>query len=125
MELEEINKLTERIIGCAIEVHRALGPGMLESIYEAALCMELSRAGLSFKKEVMIPVIYKGVKLGEQRIDLLVEDEVILELKSVERMDPVFDAQLLGYLRMAQKKVGLLINFNEKMLKHGISRMVL
>ena len=125
MELDEINKLTERIIGCAIEVHRALGPGLLESLYEAALCVELTKAGLSFRKEVVVPVQYKGIKIGEQRIDLLVEDEVVVELKAVDRMDSVFEAQVLSYLRITGKRVGLLLNFNSRALRQGIKRLIL
>ena len=124
MELKEINKLTERIIGCAIEVHKTLGPGLLESIYEAALCMEMSKAGLKFKKQVVMPVVYKGVKIGEQRIDVLVENEVIVELKSVTRMDPLFEAQTLSYLKLANKRVGLIINFNSDVLKRGVKRLI-
>ena len=124
MELKEINKLTERIIGCAIEVHKNLGPGLVESIYETALCMEMSKAGLQFKKQVVMPVEYKGVKIGEQRIDVMVEDEVILELKSSEGIDPLFEAQTLSYLRVAKKRVGLIINFNTDVLKRGVKRMI-
>jgi GxxExxY protein len=117
--------LTERIIGCAIEVHRVLGPGLLESTYESALCIELGDAGLSFKRQVILPVTYKGREIGEYRLDLLVEDTVIVEIKSVERLDPVFDAQLLTYLRVTGKAVGLLINFNSRLVKDGIKRLVL
>lgn len=109
--LDEINKITERIIGCAIEVHRQLGPGLLESTYESALCVEFESAGVSFKRQVPYPVLYKGHSLGEYRVDLIVEDKVIVELKSVERLDPVFEAQVLTYLKVTGKKVGLLFNF--------------
>jgi GxxExxY protein len=124
VEIGKINKVTERIIGCAIEVHRTLGPGLLEALYANALCVELSKAGLKFGKEVAIPVWYKGTKIGEQRIDLLVEDEVIVELKAVDKMDRLFEAQLLSYLRVAGKRVGLLINFNSLTLRRGIRRMI-
>ena len=117
--------LTGKIIGCAIEVHRNLGPGLLESIYEAALAIELSAAGLGFARQVPVCVCYKGEAIGEHRLDLLVEDTVVVEIKSVERHDPVFEAQVLTYLRISGKSVGLLINFNTRLLKEGIRRFVL
>ena len=123
--MEKLNILTEKIIGCAIEVHRNLGPGLLESIYEKALCYEFGAIGLRYKNQVVIPIIYKGVNLGEHRIDLLVEDEIIVELKAVDRNDPLFVAQLLSYLRLAHKKLGLLINFNVPVLRKGIKRIIL
>jgi len=123
MRLEEINKITERIIGCGIEVHRHLGPGMLESVYSGAMCVEMTSAGLKFRQEVVLPVMYKGVEVGKQRIDLLVEDEVIVELKSVEEMNVLFEAQLLGYLKMSGKRVGLLMNFNATTMRDGIKRL--
>lgn len=95
--MDAINQLTERIIGCAIEVHKTLGPGLLEAMYEEALCIELTDSGLRYQRQVAIPALYKGRKVGEYRIDLLVEDAVIVELKSVERFDPVFEAQILTY----------------------------
>ncbi len=122
---EKINAVTEKIIGCAIEVHRHLGPGLLESIYEEALIIEFELTGLRCKRQVIIPVIYKGRTIGEHRLDLLVEDMVIVELKSVERTDPVFEAQLLTYLKLTGKKIGLLINFNNRLLKDGIQRLIL
>ncbi len=122
MDEERLNHLTEQIIGCAIEVHRHLGPGLLESIYESALCIELGMAGLAYAAQYSVPVIYKGHRLGEHRLDILVEDEIIVEIKSVERMDPVFEAQILSYLRMTKKPIGLLINFNSRLLKDGIRR---
>jgi GxxExxY protein len=123
--MSEINRLTERIIGCAIEVHRQLGPGLLEGTYELALCIELSDAGLKNERQVAVPVVYKGRDIGEYRLDIMVEDAVIVEIKSVERHDPVFEAQLLTYLKVTGKRVGLLINFNNRMLKDGIKRLVL
>jgi GxxExxY protein len=93
--MKEINKITEAIIGCAIEVHRQLGPGLSESVYETALCIELEAAGLHYERQVTFPVMYKGQKIGEYRVDLIVENLVIVELKSVERFDPVFEAQVL------------------------------
>ena len=125
VELDEVNKLTEKIIGCAIEVHRVLGPGLLESVYEEALYIEFSDAGLKFQRQVNIPAVYKGRQVGQYRVDMIVEDTVIIELKSVERYDPVFEAQILTYLRVTGKKVGLLINFNSKLLKSGIKRFIL
>ena len=125
VELSEINQLTERIIGCAIEVHRNLGPGLLESVYEAALCVELSEAGLSFRRQVIVPVLYKERRIGEHRIDLLVEDEVVVEVKGVEKMNPLFEAQLLSYLKVAKKRVGLLVNFNSGLLRDGVKRLIL
>lgn len=119
------DKLTERIIGCAIEVHRQLGPGLLESTYEAALCIEFDDVSLAYKRQHIAPVLYKGRMIGEYRLDLIVEDAVVVEIKSVERLDPVFEAQILTYLKVTGKRVGLLINFNTRMLKMGIKRFVL
>ena len=123
--MDDINRLTERIIGCAIEVHRQLGPGLLEGTYELALCVELSDTGLKHERQVLVPIVYKGRDIGEYRLDLIVEDTVIVEIKSVERHDPVFEAQLLTYLRVTGKRVGLLINFNNRMLKNGVKRLML
>lgn len=119
---EELNRLTERIIGCAIEVHRHLGPGLLEAVYEAALCAELDLTGLSYQRQAVYPIAYKGRPIGEHRLDLLVDDTVIVELKSVDRWDPLFEAQVLSYLRATGKPLGLLINFNSRLLKQGIHR---
>ncbi len=117
--------LTRKIIACAIEVHKKLGPGLLEKLYKEAMTIELELNGLKAQKNVQVPVEYKGKPIGDYFIDLLVEDAVILELKSVERHDPVFEAQILSYMRLTSKKVGLLINFNSKMVKDGIKRFVL
>jgi len=117
--------LTRKIIACAIEVHRRLGPGLLEKLYKEAMVIEMGLNGLKVEKNVKIPVEYKGNSIGEYFIDLLVEDTVILELKSVERHDPIFEAQILSYMKLTGKKVGLLINFNSKMVKDGIKRFVL
>jgi GxxExxY protein len=122
MEEAELNRLTERIIGCAIEVHRQLGPGLLESVYESAMCIELDLAGLVYERQKVVPVVYKGHLIGEHRLDLLVEDTVVVELKSVERFDPVFQAQVLSYLKLTGKPVGLLLNFNTRLAKEGIHR---
>ena len=119
--------LTEKVIGAAIEVHRALGPGLLESAYEECLCRELNLRGLAFQRQVPLPVEYKGVKLDcGYRLDLVVQDEVILELKCVEHLLPVHDAQLLTYLKLTGKRVGLIINFNvATLVRGGIVRKVL
>jgi len=117
--------LTRRIIGCAIEVHKSLGPGLLEKLYKEAMAIELELGGLKVEKNVKIPVEYKGMSIGDYFIDLLVEDTVILELKSIERHDPIFEAQILSYMKLTNKKIGLLINFNSKMVKDGIKRFVL
>jgi len=117
---------TSPIIGAAIEVHRHLGPGLLESTYEECLCHELYLRKLDFKRQVELPIFYKGLKLDcGYKIDLIVQDTVILELKSVEKMFPIYEAQLLTYLRLKEKQVGLLINFNVPVLSRGIIRMVL
>ena len=122
---EEKDPLTERIIGCAIEVHRGLGPGLLESIYEAAMAVEFNLQGVPFSQQVTVPVNYKGRMLGDHRIDFVVENAVVLELKSVERFDPVFEAQVLTYLRLTGLRRGLLLNFNSRLLKDGIRRYIL
>jgi len=122
--MDETNKLTKKIIGCAIEVHRQLGPGLLEGAYKAALAIELECAGLSFQRQLKYPVFYKGKEIGEYLLDLLVENEVVVEIKSVERFDPIFQAQLLTYLRVTDKQAGLLINFNSRQLANGIKRII-
>ncbi len=122
---ENDDPLTRKIIACAIEVHKRLGPGLLEKLYKEALTIELELNNLKAEKNVQIPVEYKGKSIGDYYIDLLVDDRVILELKSVERHDPIFEAQILSYMRLTGKKVGLLINFNSKMVKDGIKRFVL
>ena len=121
----EINSLTERIIGCAIEVHRTLGSGLLESVYETAICMEMDAAGLSYTRQTPIPAYYKGKLLGHYGIDLVVQDQVLVEIKSVERLLPLFEGQLLTYLRVTGKRVGLILNFNSRVMKNGITRRVL
>lgn len=118
--------LTHAIIGCAIEVHRELGPGLLESAYEACLCHELGAAGIAYQQQVPLPVEYKGIRIDcGYRIDLLIENQIVVEIKSIETMNRVHEAQLLTYMRLANKRVGLLINFNSKILKDGIVRRVL
>jgi GxxExxY protein len=117
--------LTETIIGAAIEVHRVTGPGLMESVYEECLCYELSQRGLRFQRQVELPVSYKGIKLDcGFRMDLVVEDSVVLELKTVDQLLPIHSAQLLTYLKLSGKKLGLLINFNEPVLKEGLKRLV-
>jgi GxxExxY protein len=117
---------TSPIIGAAIEVHRALGPGLLESAYEECLCHELRLRGLDFTRQVALPVQYKGVKLDcGYKLDVVVQDAVILELKAVDRLLPIHEAQLLTYLRLTGKNVGLLIKFNVPVLARWIVRMVL
>ncbi|MCB9014164.1 MAG: GxxExxY protein [Lentimicrobiaceae bacterium] len=119
----EINEITEKIIGCAIEVHRYLGPGLLESAYEECLDFELRSAGLSTLRQVAVPVVYKEIKLEcGYRIDILVEKTVVIELKTVDAFAPVHEAQILTYMKSSKKEVGLLINFNVKLLKDGLRR---
>jgi GxxExxY protein len=116
--------VTEVIIGGAIEVHRALGPGLLESVYEECLAMELRLRGMRFERQRPVSLEYKGHRLGvDLRIDLLVEDAVIVELKAVEKLSPIHDAQLLTYLRLTRRSLGLLINFNVPLLKDGLRRL--
>ncbi len=121
----ELNQLTEKIIGAAIEVHRTLGPGLMESAYAECLCRELLLQGIPFEREKALPVAYKGVKLDcGYRLDLLVAGSVVVELKAVEELLPIHEAQLLTYLRLGGWKVGLLINFNVPVLTKGVKRMV-
>jgi GxxExxY protein len=123
--IEDINKITEQIIGSAISVHRALGPGLLESAYEACLVHELRDRGLEVAQQKSLPLAYKGVTLDcGYRLDLEVEGLVIVEVKSVDQLAPIHQAQLLSYLRLSGLSVGLLINFNVTVLKNGIVRMV-
>lgn len=118
--------LTERIIGLAIEVHKALGPGLLESAYEECLCYEMTTNGLTFRRQVALPIRYKSVQLDcAYRADVIVDGRVLLELKAIERMLPIHRAQLLSYLRLSGLKTGLLLNFNVPLLRDGVLRMVL
>jgi GxxExxY protein len=117
--------LTEQIIGCAIEVHHHLGPGLLESVYESAMCLELTTGGLSFTRQIGIPVFYKGTLIAEHRPDLIVNNRAIVEIKSVERFDYVFVAQMLTYLKITGLRVGLILNFNRAVLVDGIRRVSL
>ena len=124
-EILDINKTTEAIIGAAIEVHRHLGPGLLESAYQECLCEELGLRKIPFKRQILLPVIYKSKKLDVgYRIDLLVNDEVIVELKTVKAMLPIHEAQALTYMRLGGWQVGLILNFNVTVLKNGIKRLV-
>ena len=123
--MEDINQLTEKIIGCAIEVHRNLGPGLLENTYEEALCIEFDQHQIPYRRQLPFPILYKGRSISEYRLDLLVDETVVVEIKSVERFDPVFEAQVLTYLRATDKKVGLLINFNSRLLRDGVKRFIL
>jgi GxxExxY protein len=119
------DQITDKIIGAAIEVHRVLGPGLLESAYEECLCYELSQRGLKFERQVPLPVAYKEIKLAcGYKMDLLVEGLVVVELKTVESLLAVHSAQLLSYLRLSGKPVGLLINFNSPTVKSGLKRIV-
>ena len=123
---KEKDPLTEQVIGLAIEVHRGLGPGLLESAYEECLCHELDRSGMAFKRQVPLPVVYKSVKLVcGYRVDIVVEDSLIIELKTVERILSVHEAQLLTYLKLSGLHTALLLNFNTAVLKDGIRRIVL
>jgi GxxExxY protein len=122
----EFDALSNKVIGCALEVHRQLGPGLLESAYEACLAYELEQGGLAFKRQYPLPVQYKSVSLDcVYRADMVVEGQVIVELKSVERMLALHEAQLLSYMKLAGVPIGLLINFNVSLLRDGIKRMVL
>jgi len=119
-----MNELTEISIGCAIEVHRALGPGLMESAYQECLLHELTTKSLNVEVEKQIPIVYKDLEINQgYRIDLLVEDTLVLELKTVEKFSPVHLAQILTYLRLGNYPVGLLINFNVELLKNGIKRV--
>jgi GxxExxY protein len=121
----DLNAITEKIIGCSIDVHRVLGPGLLENIYEQALCVEFDSAGLTYERQKQLPVIYKGNEIGNYRLDLVIENSVVVELKAVDRVDSLFQAQLLGYMRLGSYPLGLLINFNSQLLKQGIKRIAI
>src|SRR3974390_1927510 len=124
-EKDRLDSITRRIIGAAIEVHRRLGPGLLESAYEACLAYELRQMGLKVEKQKPLPVVYKDVKLDcGYRLDLVVDDSVVVELKAIDQLAPIHDAQLLSYLRLSGLKVGLLLNFHVRVLKNGMKRLV-
>lgn len=120
----QLDRLSYRVIGAALEVHRVLGPGFLESIYEAALCIELTRSGIPFSRQVPISVQYKGESVGDARLDLLIDDLLIVELKAVECLAPIHVAQVLSYLKTTDLWLGLLINFNVPALRDGIRRVI-
>jgi len=124
--MQDLNQITELIIGASIDVHRQLGPGLLESAYRECLFYELTKVvGLSVKREIPMPIIYKEIKLEQgYRMDLLVEDRVVIELKTVDFLTDVHKAQLLTYLKLGNYTLGLLINFNETLLKNGIKRII-
>ncbi len=125
MNREQLNKFSKFILDSSIEVHRNLGPGLLESVYEVCLCKELSLRDINLQRQVSLPVEYKNEKLdADFRIDVLVENEIIIELKAVEFLLPVHEAQLLTYLKLADKRLGFLINFNVPKLVDGFKRMV-
>ena len=123
---QRLNQLSQQVIGLCIEVHRVLGPGLLESAYQAALAYELATAGIPFQKQIDLPLDYKGVKLDcGYRLDFIIAEDLILELKAVQEILPVHKAQLLTYLKLNQKPLGLLINFNVPLLKDGVQRVVI
>jgi GxxExxY protein len=125
MKLVELNKISKIVLDAAIEVHRQLGPGLLESVYELCLCRELLSRGIKYKKQVQVPLFYKGDPINSCfRIDIIVENELLLELKAVETIMPVHRAQLLSYLRLANKRLGILINFNVPKLIDGWERII-
>jgi GxxExxY protein len=125
-EAPQRDPLTEKVIGAAIEVHRHLGPGLLESAYEECLCWELGQAGLAFARQVRLPVVYKGIRLDlGYQMDLVVEGSLVVELKTVEKLGPIHEAQLLTYLRLSGLRKGLILNFHTAHLRDGILRRVL
>ncbi len=122
---DDLERLVHDTIGCCIAVHRALGPGLLETIYSRAICLELTAAGIAFERERTYPVMYRGELLCEQRLDFVVGGELVLEIKSVEHLVPLHHSQLLNYMRVAHLRVGLLMNFNVVVLRDGLKRKVL
>jgi len=121
----EHDPFTEQLIGCAMEVHRALGPGLMEATYEAAFCLELEEHGITFARQVRAPVIYKGRLIGEYRPDLVIDGKVVVEIKSVERLIGVHQAQTLAYMRLLRVPVGLILNFYSDVLRTGIKRLAI
>jgi GxxExxY protein len=121
----ELDRLARLVIGAAIEVHRQLGPGLLEAVYEEALCIEFDLRKIPFTRQQGVGITYKGRPVGKGKLDLLVGERLIVELKSVERLAPIHSAQMISYLRMTSRMLGLLINFNVPVLKEGIKRVVL
>ena len=126
MEMKEVNKLSNKVIGIAIDVHRNLGPGLLESVYKQCLAYEFSSVGIEYEIEKVIPIKYKEVNIDcAFRADFIIENNIILELKTVDRILPIHKAQLLTYLKLTSIKLGIIINFNVKLLKNGIKRVIL
>jgi GxxExxY protein len=122
----DFDPLTQRVIGCAMEVHKALGPGLLESAYEECLAHELYSSGLRFARQMPLPILYKGIRLDcGYRLDLVVDEQVVIELKSIESVLPIHEAQILTYLRLSGMRTGLILNFNVSALKDGIHRFKL
>jgi GxxExxY protein len=122
----DINTLSNVVIGAAIDVHKTLGPGLLETAYETCLCHELDLRGIEYKKQIQLPVKYKSIQLDcGYRLDVLVENKIVIELKSIEKILPIHDAQLLTYLKLGGWQLGMIFNFNVSLLKHGIKRKVL
>ena len=121
----DINQLSSKIIGAAIEVHRTLGPGLLESAYEECICYELELRRIKFERQKALPIIYKGKRLDcGYRLDIVIDNKIIVELKSIEKIEPIHKAQLLSYLKLSGQKLGLLLNFNVSVMKDGIVRLV-
>jgi len=126
MSLSHESGLGERVIGLSIDVHRHLGPGLLESAYEECLCFELKQTGIGYQRQVALPIVYKDVRLDcGYRMDIVVQNELIIEIKAVDRILPVHEAQMLTYLRLSHLRAGLLLNFNNVVLKDGLRRFVL
>lgn len=122
---EDLDRLAHAVIGAAIEVHRHLGPGLLEPLYEEAFCIELNLRRVSFRRQPKVPVSYKGKRIGKNKLDVLVENRLVVELKAVECLAPIHSAQVISYLRITGHRLGLLINFNVPVLKEGLKRVVL
>lgn len=121
----QVEEIATRVLDAAFAVHRALGPGLLESVYESCMCHELSKAGIPFQRQLSLPIIYDAIKIdGGLRLDLLVDEVVICELKAVERVLPIHEAQILTYLKLSNLRLGLILNFNVALLKDGIRRIV-
>lgn len=124
-EMEYLNTLSKKVVNCIYNVHRELGSGLLERAYQMSLCRELELNNISYESEVMIPLVYKGLSIESgYRLDIIVEDEIIIELKAVEEMKPLFNSQLLTYLKLSKKKLGLLVNFNVSNIGNGIKRVI-
>jgi GxxExxY protein len=122
---DALNQLSEQVIGCAIAVHRELGPGLLESAYDSAFCIELAHQRLQFLRQLDSPITYRGQLVGAYRVDFMVEDALVVELKSVERLEYVYIAQMLTYLKATHKRLGLILNFNVPVMKAGVKRVAL